>query len=49
MNKKGFLSCMKQPGFRISSDRYCDSLYALSEINTKALVGEAMNASFKGK
>lgn len=31
------------------SDLYSDYLYALSEINMKALVGEAMNAVFKGK
>lgn len=40
---------MKPSDFRISSDLYSDYLYALSEINMKALVGEAMNAGFKGK
>lgn len=47
--QKGFLRCMKPPGFRISSDLYSENLYGLSETNTKALVGEAMDASFKGK
>lgn len=40
---------MKPPGFRISSDLYSENVYGLSETNTKALVGEAMDAGFKGK
>lgn len=40
---------MKPPGFRISSDLYSENFYGLSEMNTKAWVGEAMDAGFKGK
>lgn len=47
--QNGFLRSMKPPGLRISSDLYFENVYGLSETNTKALVGKAMDAGFKGK
>lgn len=40
---------MQLLGFRVSSDLYSEIFYSLSEVNAEALVGEAMDAVFKGK